>query len=56
MEDILLMDRPFSDYPFACFFIRHLGGGGIFISGEEMMKGLERIGGTFTHLEGELIE
>src|SRR5262245_59298242 len=54
MDQIMMFDKPFSEFPFPCFFIRSLGGAGIFIEGEEIMKGLERIGGTFTHLESEL--
>lgn len=54
MQSILMMDKPFSEFPFPCFFIRSLGGGGVFIGGEETMKSLERIGGTYSHLESEL--
>ena len=47
MDSILLMNQPFSDFPFPCFFVRSLGS--LFIGGEEAMKSSERIGGTFTH-------
>jgi len=48
----MLSDRPFSDFPFACFFVRSLAK--LYPRGEDLMKDLDRVGGTFTHLEGEL--
>ena len=56
MDDVMMLDKPMGEFPFACFFIRQLGGQGNFIGGEEILKSLDRIGGTFTHLESELFQ
>mmetsp|Transcript_7879 Transcript_7879/g.7372 ORF Transcript_7879/g.7372 Transcript_7879/m.7372 type:complete len:87 (+) Transcript_7879:1957-2217(+) len=56
MEDVMMMDRPLSEFPFPCFFIRHLGGSDTIADGDDVMKNQERIGGTFTHMETELVD
>lgn len=46
--DEIVLNKPLNEFPFHCFFMRDSN----YL--DETLKSMERIGGTFTHLENEL--